>query len=43
MARSLGSKDFGWFLASFVRISATAIQSYLKLKHEPAKSNEDRL
>lgn len=42
-ASSISSKDFGWFLAAFVKVSAAAIEGYLKIKNEPIKSNEDRI
>ena len=35
--------DYGYFLATFVRLSAAVITQYLKLKNEHTMSNTDRV
>jgi hypothetical protein len=43
VAPSLVPQDYSWFLATFVRASATVIQGYLTVKNETTNSKGDRI
>jgi hypothetical protein len=43
VVQHLEPKEYGWFLAVFVKLSATLIQGYLTIKNEPAQSSNDRI
>ena len=42
VVQHLPVKEYGWFLAAFVRVSAAVIQGYLTTKNEKTQSNDDR-
>ena len=42
-ARGIRPEDFGSFLATYVKLSAAVITTYLQTKNEPTQSNTDRI
>ena len=42
-AKGIRPEDFGSFLATYVKLSAAVITTYLQTKNEPTQSNTDRI